>query len=138
MKPYADYVFYRDTYNGAMEEKDFNQAALQATQFLRYYTMKKADTYTGDELKFAVCEAADVVNTLRASSGNKNAKGKLKSENTDGYSVSYVVEGKDGETEEELSSRKLAQVARKWLLTTGLLSRKAGCACACKYGLDYL
>ncbi|MRM91181.1 hypothetical protein EAI28_22920 [Faecalicatena contorta] len=130
MKTYADYQFYVENYHGQMDETDFQRHALSAAQYIRYLTIGKSDEYEGEELKYAVCEAADVLYTANQ---RNSLKGEKKSENTDGYSVSYVVEGKDGETSEELSNRKMAGVVKKWLLPTGLLYTGARCGHAYKH-----
>ena len=130
MKTYADYQFYVENYHGLMDEMVFQRHALSASQHIRYLTTGKSDEYEGDELKYAVCEAADVLYTA---SQRDPLKGEKKSENTDGYSVSYVVEGKDGETSEELSNRKMSGVIKKWLLPTGLLYTGVRCNHAHKY-----
>lgn len=125
MKPYADYSFYHEQYHGEMEELDFQRWIISSTQFIRYATMGRSDSYTGDELKYAACEVADIYHELsEAPSGPSGLK---KSESNDGYSVSFVVEGKDGETREAYIGRKAYYAIRKWLISTGLLSRKVGC-----------
>ena len=124
MKLYADYSFYSGQYRGGMEEPDFAKWIIPATQFIRYATMGRSDNYEGDELRYAVCEVADVYHDLSVPDGPNGLK---KSENNDGYSVSFVVEGKDGETREACIGRKAYCTIRKWLNTTGLLSRKVGC-----------
>lgn len=130
MKCYADYPFYTDKYHGRMDEADFQRHILTASQHIRYLTRGRADEYEGDELKYAACESADV---LYAASQSLSGPGEKKSENTDGYSVSYVTQGKDGETSEELSNRKMNGVIRKWLLPTGLLYAGARCGHAHKH-----
>lgn len=130
MKCYADYSFYKDEYHGRMDEADFKRYILTASQYIRYLTRGRADEYEGDELKYAACESADV---LYSASQSISEAGEKKSENTDGYSVSYVTQGKDGETREELSNRKMSGVIRKWLLPTGLLYAGARCGHAYKH-----
>lgn len=122
---YADYSFYVDEYHGKMDEADFQRHILAASQYIKYLTKGRSDEYDGgDEVKYAACESADVLYSVSlAFSG----QGQKKSENTDGYSVSYVTQGKDGETSEELSNRKMNEVIRKWLLPTGLLYAGARC-----------
>ena len=136
MLVYADYEFYRNTYQGEMDEKDFQRYVVSATSYIRYLTMGKADAFSGNELKYAVCEAADIY--LSAVCSEKADQGIKKSETTDGYSVSYVVEGKDGETKEMLANRKAYGVIRRWLLPTGLLNRKVGCAHDHQHRSDHL
>lgn len=119
MEAYADYAFYSDNYHGAMDESDFERNVLSASQYIRCLTHGRSDGYEGDELKYAACEAADILYSSyqEAADGTREKK----SENTDGYSVSYVTQAKDGETSEELASRKMTGAIRKWLLPTGLL-----------------
>lgn len=120
MKVYANYEFYSDDYSGVkIEPDDFSAAALHATQYIKYITLGRSDSYDGDELKYATCEIAEVYAELFAlRSGNE-----IKSENTDGYSVSYVTQGKDGESREDLFRRRAYTIANKWLSLTGLLYR---------------
>lgn len=130
MKCYADYPFYTDQYHGRMDKADFQRHILTASQYIRYLTRGRSDEYEGDELKYATCESADA---LYLASKSLSGPGEKKSENTDGYSVSYVTQGKDGETIEELSNRKMNGVIRKWLLPTGLLYAGARCGYAYKH-----
>lgn len=64
-----------------------------------------------------------------ASCEKKREAGTVKSENNDGYSVSYTVEQADGQTVEELIRKKAYEAASTYLLPTGWLSRKVGCCC---------
>ena len=120
MKVYANYEFYSDDYKGVkIKPEDFDAAALHATQYIKYITLGRSDSYDGDELKYATCEIAEVYLELFVlKMGNE-----IKSENTDGYSVSYVTQGRDGESREELFRRRAYAIANKWLSFTGLLYR---------------
>ena len=131
MKSYADYSFYVEIYGGQMNEEEFQKAILEASQHIRYMTMGKADDYEGDELKYAACEAADILQAIEG--GQSAAKAEKKSETTDGYSVSYVTQGKDGETLETTVGRKIYSALRKWLAPTGLLYTGVGCCYAHKH-----
>ena len=133
MISYADYDFYKNTYRGTMGEDDFDRNILLSSQYIRYLTAGKSDQYAGDELKYASCEVADL--QYNFSHGSAGTFGRVKSENNDGYSVSYVSEGKDGETDESLFTRKAYSAVRKWLIPTGLMNRKVGCHCdnQCRY-----
>lgn len=129
MKIYADYGFYVEQYKGsAISAEDFDEAIFSASQYIRYLTMSRSDSYLGEEVKYAACAVADVYHAVyfpaKVAGVGESVK---KSENTDGYSVSYVVEGNDGETKERLFQRKAYEKARIWLICTGLLNRKVGC-----------
>lgn len=123
MNLYADYGFYIESYNGDMQEDEFPKNMIMATGCLRSITLAKADKFSGDELKYAACEIADVYFSCSDKSSSD-----VKSENTDGYSVSYISERKDGETKEQFLSRKCYEIAKRWLRNTGLLYRKVGCS----------
>ena len=127
MESYADYEFYVVKYNGkAITEENFAVASLNASQFIRYVTMKRSDGYKGDELKYATCAAAEAYNSAFRLSDDKPSYGEIKSENTDGYSVSYAVQSNDGETAETLFKRKAYDAVKYWLAGTGLLDRRCG------------
>ena len=102
--------------------------------------MNKSDDYDGDELKYAACEIADIYGSMSqgsAESGAYDTAGKeIRSVSNAGFSVTYTAEGTDGETVEELMSRKAYVALRKWLLPTGLLnpSVKRRCERRCSDG----
>lgn len=131
MKAYADYKFYVEEFGGKkIKGEDFTAASLHATQYIKHITLGRSDSYTGDELKYATCAVADAYQSVFG-----KTEAEKKSENTDGYSVSYVVQGKDGESPEELFKRRAYESAKYWLANTGLLNRKVGCGHAHKCGL---
>lgn len=128
MKIYADYGFYVEQYKGSIiDAENFEEAILSASQYIRYLTLNRSDSYLGEEVKYAACAVADVYHAVYSSSSIAGMGGSVKSENNDGYSVSYVVEGNDGETKEQLFRRKAYEAMRKWLICTGLLNRKVEC-----------
>lgn len=123
MKVYADYAFYKDTYKGKLSEEKFNVLAIRASQYIRHATMERSDSYGGDELKYAVCEVADIYGQFES-----NMDGRIvQSENNDGYSITYAAEGGSGELSERVRDRKSYQALKKWIAWTGLLSRKVRC-----------
>lgn len=130
MKTYADYTFYTEVYCGSEIPKDkYNKAALNASQYIRHITLGRSESFLGDEVKFATCAAAEAYAEVYSLTGGNSSASQIKSENTDGYSVSYVTQGKDGESQEELFRRKAYEVVSQWLFGTGLLNRKVGCNC---------
>lgn len=122
MFPYADYEFYVEKTQGKLSADVFNTQVLEASFFLRYITMGKSDKVQPEELQYAACAIAD----MYAEEKQKVKDGIIKSENNDGYSVTYISEIQEGESVEECLARKASQIARKYLLYTGLMSRKAG------------
>ncbi|MEY8283221.1 hypothetical protein AALA13_05220 [Lachnospiraceae bacterium 50-23] len=125
MFPYADYEFYTTKANGELEKGVFESEILEASFFLRYLTLGKSDRNPSKALSYAACAIADMyaAEKRKITSGERQKK----SENNDGYSVSFVTELKDGESTEELLARKARQIARQYLACTDLLSRKVGC-----------
>lgn len=136
MFPYADYEFYVNQAHGRLEQDSFEKEVLEASFFLRYLTAGKSDRIQPEELQYAVCSITD----MYAEQKQKAASGEMgkKSENTDGYSVSYAIEMKEGETFEDFLNGKAVQIARKYLAGTGLMDRKVGCRYAHKCGCDGL
>lgn len=135
MERYADYEFYIEEHWGSSTEDEFNSAIIHVSQYIRYITLGKSDTYEGIELKYASCALVDAYISACKLSGGSNSPGQKKSENTDGYNVSYVTQTTDGESTEELFKRKAYPIAKQWLLNTGLLNRRAGCINDHKCGL---
>lgn len=129
MFPYADYEFYTEKVHGKLEKDRFEEELLEASFFLRYLTFGKSDRVQPEELQYAVCAVAD----MYAKERQKADVGEVgkKSESIDGYSVSYVNEQKDGETLDDLLNRKASQIAKRYLVGSGLLNRKVG------YGHDH-
>lgn len=136
MFPYADYAFYAGKTHGGLEKDIFEKEVLEASFFLRYLTFGKSDRVQPEALQYAACSIAD----MYAEQKQKAVSGEIgkKSENTDGYSVSYASERKEGETLETFLDRKAWQIAKKYLSGTGLLSRKAGYGHAGQCGRDGL
>lgn len=124
MKTYVEYAFYEQEYGGTGIGRDaFPSAALQASQYLKYVTLGRSEQYEGEELKYAACAIADVYHAVFGDAGNADDTADKKSESTDGYSVSYVTQGRDGETKENLFRKKAYECVRLWLAGTGLLRR---------------
>lgn len=139
MKPYADYAFYAEIYGGdEIPEEKYEIAALNASQYIKYITLGRSERYSGNELKYATCAAAEAYAKAYDLTSGNNAAGQIKIENTDGYSVSYVTQTKDGESQEELFKRKAYSVIQYWLQGTNLLNRKVGCGHADQFGLHHL
>lgn len=136
MFPYADYTFYTDHACGKLEKESFEREVLAASFFLRYITLGRSDRTQPESLRYAACAIADMYGEQKqkAASGGMGKK----SENTDGYSVSYASEIKDGENLEAFLDRKAMQIAGKYLSGTGLLERKVGCGHAHECGCDGL
>lgn len=133
MFPYVDYRFYIEEYCGSdsVSANAFGKAAIEACQYIRYLTLGRSDNYVGIEVKYAACAVIEAYvdvysESLGTSENIHKSDRKIKNENTDGYSVTYLSESTDGETREALFAKKAYPLAKKWLLPTGLLNRKVG------------
>lgn len=125
---YVDYGYYVNLYGGSsISEEDFQVFAHKAEVYIRKLTYVRGDIFAveNDVVKDAVCAVADVYHNIL----NTQSNGVVKSENNDGYSVTYVTEQSEGQTSEELFRKKAYEVACAYLLPTGWLNRKVGCHC---------
>ena len=125
MLQYADYRYYVESYyDTTITEDSFPTVMRDASAFIREITANRVDPDAiTDDVKDASCAVADVIQAEndRISSTENGDGREIKSENTDGYSVSYVTEGTDGQSREEVLWNKKYQAARPYLIHTGLL-----------------
>lgn len=85
---YADYSYYTDSFAGTLiPAEEFPSLANKAERYVNYITMHRIKDVT-DSVKNAVCAAAEAVYAVQQQYANI-PKG-VKSENTDGYSISYA------------------------------------------------
>lgn len=121
---YVTYQYYTDEFGGSMPEKQFMQNERKAEVYIRQITYIHGDIFSEEVegVKDAVCAVADAFYSVAGTF----SQGALKSENTDGYSVTYATEQSDGQTKEELLQKKAYHAAYPYLLPTGWLSRKVG------------
>lgn len=119
---YVDFSYYVEQYRGnkITDEEMFSGAAREASLYLREITHDRISEII-DNVKNATCAVAEVYFEEYAKLKKMGGR-EVKSENTDGYSISYVTEGKDGESRESVLHRKMYLAARKHLIHTGLLN----------------
>ncbi|SCX29599.1 hypothetical protein SAMN02910436_02487 [Ruminococcaceae bacterium P7] len=85
---YADYTFYTESFAGTkISAEEFPSLAAEAERFLDYVTQHRISEPI-DVVKNAVCAAAEAL--LEVNQRYANLPGGIKSENTDGYSVTYT------------------------------------------------
>lgn len=118
---YVDYEYYRGDFGGAaIPEEMFPRCVRLAEKYVDHYTFKRIlDPERVEGLKDCVCEMAEVVYTLCF----KEAGVVKKSENIDGYAVSYVTEQIDGESVEVILHEKLYAICSLHLMNTGVMYR---------------
>ena len=122
MNLYADYNFYVSEYKGQATEEEFQRQIVKASAHVRRITFGRADNCMEmEEVKLAACAVCDMLNSEYGNQKEYNGR-QIISENTDGYSVSYMQESVSGETLEELVNRKVYETAKLYLEPTVLLS----------------
>ena len=130
---YVDYDFYNSKYGGTLNKEAFIKYEPRAEAYIRYFLFSKAEMLD---------QACDVIGGHYAKKETQTAQcgssSVVKSENIDGYSVSYAVEQVDGETEESYLRKKAYDAAYFYLLPLGVLNRKVGCCCDHECRCDYL
>lgn len=133
---YVGFEYYTGAYGGTLlTEQGFTAAEQEAENYIRYLTYLNGDIFSDkaqtDVIKDTVCAAADA---YYAATKETVEGGNVKSESKDGFSVSFVVARKEGETADDYVKRCMHQVIRIRLLPTGWLSRKVGCGHGHKCG----
>lgn len=119
---YATYAQYVEEYGGSLISEDvFKRMILKASRYIDYFTDYKITQYNINnypELVMCACEIVDAICNHSDANGRTKEK---KSENTDGYSVTYVTESVDGTLVDSMLKRKAYEIARVHLMNTGLL-----------------
>ena len=114
---YVDYAYYKDSFGGTLAAEEFNRYARKAERFLNYGIMGEISEVT-EQVKNAVCAAAEAVAEIRE--GVANIPQGIKSESTDGYSVTYNNDYNADELAER-EKRAMYKVIKQELSGTGLL-----------------
>lgn len=126
---YADFTFYSVTFYGdTIPEDKFDKYATRASDYIDYLTWKKAQSYddTENTVKKCCCALAEQYQSIDALKAAANAKvtadGIISSESVGSHSRSFKTGG-DVAQEITAEEAKLAAIARRYLLPTGLLYR---------------
>lgn len=87
---YVDYIYYTQSFADTLvPTKEFDSLCRKAQNYLDYITSHKIDkNNVSDEVKTAICTVVNELYDLHQSR-SKIPQG-IKSENTDGYSVTYA------------------------------------------------
>lgn len=121
---YVDYDYYQMNFrSNIIPWESFDNMSLQASIFIRDITFNRIDENNiTDDTKDAVCAVCDIIykdqQELKMTSGRD-----IKSESTDGYSVTYITDRSDGESHDDVLRRKMYMAARPYLIHTGMLYR---------------
>lgn len=121
---YADYAYYSDTYNGkSISDDAFAALARRASLFIDRLTFNRLNIGwpVTDAVKMAACAVAEAMKATDDAQIGQVAvyAAGIKSENTDGRSVSY----NDADTIRAAYEAQWAGAAEPYLLYTGLMDR---------------
>ena len=90
MTQYTDYTFYTGQYGGELTEEQFRRVIVPVSAHIRRITFDRADR-SMEEVQHAACACCDLLYADQAAKAEHQGR-EVASENTDGYSVSYVQE----------------------------------------------
>lgn len=130
---YADYAYYTGTYYGTILTADnYTGYASKASDFIDYLTWNKAqDNSELDAVKKCCCALAEqyylIDNTRAALSAVVTSNGEIQSETVGAHSRTFR-SGADTASLVASAEAELANIARRYLLPTGLLYR-GGLSC---------
>lgn len=114
---FANYSYYTDSWAGTLiPAQEFNSYARKAERLINYIVSGGVKEVT-EPVKNAVCAAAEAAYELRKSI--ENIPQGIKSENTDGYNVTYKDYNADDLADRE--KRAMFKAIRQELYNTGLL-----------------
>lgn len=135
---YACYMYYAATYGGnAISEEEFPRLAERASEFIDYLTFDKAKTMVDDDrVKKCCCAIAEKMALLDSAnsairSGIESAianGGEITSETVGEWSVSKksgLSAAESAKSYTDAVNKEIGDVARRYLLSTGLLYRGA-------------
>lgn len=114
-----DYAYYSQEFGGdIIPEERFDYVIQKAEMYLNMFTFERLKDRDYDNVvKNCLCDMAETIYNIKKR-GNDMVK---KSENNDGYSVSFVTEITDGQDIREVLRKKLYGIAECYLMNTGLL-----------------
>ena len=131
---YADYSYYTEVFHGdAITKEEFPKYATRASDFIDYFTMgKAAGNAELPGVKKSCCALAEqyqLIDAVRKAAAAKVTEdGIIASESVGAHSRSFRsgVDGAQAITEAE---KELSNIARQYLLPTGLLYRGGVTGC---------
>lgn len=121
---YADYMFYKGPFGGSLIlEADFPALERQAALHIDLITLNRLHTgwAVTDTVKMAVCAITEAIKKHEAAAQAAETAAGIKSENNDGYSVSY----QDAEVAQAAIEAAMTKAAWPYLIFTGLMDRSA-------------
>lgn len=138
---YADYTFYSDDFHGDMvPEASWPKYAERASDFIDYLTWNKAQS-NGDlsAVKKCCCALAEQYMSIdavqKAAAAKVTEDGIIASETVGSHSRSFR-NGVEGAQAVQEAEKALGNIARRYLLPTGLLYRGGVCNVHPTHGHD--
>lgn len=130
---YANFDYYTEKFYGVMIPEDqYNRYALEASDFIDYLTWNKAQGMAEDpSVQKCCCALAEQYMTIdatrRAAAAKVTDDGIIASESVGSHSRSFR-NGAEGAQAVQEAEKELSNIARRYLLPTGLLYR-GGVSC---------
>lgn len=120
---YADYSFYRSPFGGSfLSEAEFPALERRAELHIDLITLGRLRHQPiTDQVKMAVCAVAEVLKRYEQTERAAETAVGLKSENNDGYGVTY----QDPAAARAALFTLLTEAARPYLIYIGLMDRSA-------------
>lgn len=124
---YASYCYYVGEYFGTLlSETEFHANASKASDYIDYLTFRKAQKSDDDAVKKCCCALAEqyaLINKARvAASATIREDGEIQSETVGSHSRTFR-SSSDAAQSITAAEAELANIARRYLLPTGLLYR---------------
>ena len=119
----VDYKFYKEKYFGTIipDQNAIEQPMLKANIFLSQIMRQDIEDAGQEELvKLCLCEVSELVYQDALNRAEHSGRD-VRSENTDGYSVTYATEAENGKIAVDSLQSKVYGVIRRYLAHTGLL-----------------
>ena len=115
------YEFYQTSYGGCLiPEKDWKRSVRKAESYLDSILHQVPAENQVELVQLALCESAELVwqdEQQRSEHGGR----RVKSENTDGYSVTYAADGGASDGDGDFLAQRIYACLRRYLGHTGLL-----------------
>ncbi len=115
------YEFYQTSYGGCLiPEGDWKRTVRKAESYLASILHRTPAENQAELVQLALCESAELAwqdEKQRSEHGGRQ----VKSESTDGYSVTYAADGGSSDGDGDFLARRIYACLRRYLGHTGLL-----------------
>lgn len=120
--------FYVNEYGGKIisDELELKQPVLKANTYLKNLMRREPQDDTLELVQMCLCEAAEAIYQEECRKAEHGGR-EVRSESTDGYSVTYATEAEDGKIATNSLQKKVYAIIRRYLSHTGLLYTGVNC-----------